>query len=152
MPDSNEERPTAFSSWGAATLLSMAAAVLILGGLWGFCGWQRWGGDRDTPRDPTELIVYPAFASIATLIIVPGLILQIRKVRILATRGVMTQGRVENVSIFCKHGVSPTTISYFAGDREYRIRRDLPRNRVREGGFVTVLYDPQNPNRLSISF
>ena len=132
--------------------LTIAAAILILGGLWGFCAWEKWGGDRTTAHDPTELMVYTIFTAVATGIVVPGVLLHVLKLHALATRGVTTQGRVEKISTFGKHGLSPTTVAYTVADREYRIRRDLPRNRVAVGGTITVLYDPLNPKRFTLIF
>ena len=127
--------------------LTAVACSLLLAGLWGWAGWQKWGGDPATQRDPMATLVYTALAGVATVVIVPVVFFQIRAVRALATRGVTTQGRVENISVFGKYGKSPTTVAYTVDGREYRIRRDMIRARVAVGGAVTILYDPQKPKR-----
>jgi hypothetical protein len=144
-PSTHRAATTGLSIWLTAT-----AAILLLIGLWGTCAWQQWGGDPNAIRDPTEILVYRIFAAAVTAIVIPGLYLQIRKVRALTTRGLTTQGRIEKISRLTRHGLSPTTIVYTVNNQEYRIRRDLPRNKLEPGGQVTILYDPQNPNCFAI--
>ena len=131
---------------GGSSWLAIVASVLLLGALWGTWWWVKWGGEPGTVRDRTEIMTYLIFAAAATVVILPGLLLHVRKIRVLASRGVTTEGRVVKVSMFSKHGLAPTTIVYTVGGREYRIRRDLPR----VGSTVTILYDPEMPKRFAI--
>jgi hypothetical protein len=131
------------------TWLTAVACSLLIAGLWGCWASQQWG-DQSKPRDPLAAKMYLCFAIAATVIIVPVMFLQLRSVRALASRGVTTQGRVEKISMFGRHGKSPTTVVYTVDGREYRIRRDLVRRLVEVGGTVVILYDPQKPKRCDI--
>jgi hypothetical protein len=135
---------------GMATWVTILASALLLSALWGFVAWLKWGAD--VRREPYDLLVYSALAAVTTVVAVPGLLLHVRKLRALTTRGAVTQGRVEHVSPFTKHGMSPVTIAYLVNGREYRVRRDLPRKHFAAGGTATVLYDPLKPARFTILF
>ena len=76
---SNEE-PTRLTFKTGNTWLVAGASLFLLVGLWGTWAWVKWGG-KDAPRDPTEQLVYFGFALLATVIIVPGVLLHIRKIR-----------------------------------------------------------------------
>lgn len=134
---------------GLGIWLTILASLLLVAGLWITCAAQRWGGDG-RQHDRVEETVYLILAAATTVIVIPGVFLQIRKVRALATRGVTTIGRIEKMSLLTKQGMSPTTIVYTVAGREYRVRRDLARSKVEVGGTVEILYDPQNPKRFSI--
>jgi hypothetical protein len=72
-----------------------------------------------------------------------------RRAAILATRGVLTDGRIIAIAALRRHGESPVTVQYQAGGVDYQKRKDMSRN-LSLGSAVRVLYDPENPARAII--
>ncbi len=146
MSDANRE--VAYSSFytGASIALCIIGLGWLLAALRGFFNVSFWTDEHGRPEPVSMYII------VASLLTVPSLLWILvgwRRAAILATRGVLTDGRIIAISALRKHGESPVTVQYQAGGVDYQKRKDMSRN-LSVGTAVRVLYDPQNPARAMI--
>ena len=127
----------------------MACSLLVIF-LWGYWALDRWSVEKRTLSDPTAEKTYLIFAAIVTALILPILVIKLRSVRALASRGIIVEGRVEKVRFRFRVGNHPTTVVYNVDGVDYRIRRDMEARRAQVGRKINILYDPQKPKRCDI--
>jgi hypothetical protein len=128
---------------GALIVVSLAAWVVALAAV---------GGKNLVRSVPVDSVrgLYVIAATVVTLVGVPVAMLAVRNIQILLSRGVWTKASVESVSNIGKGGARPVTFSYVVAGRTYQIKRDVPgeyTKQYRKGTFVSLVYDPQHPQR-----